>query len=147
MIDARSFLLCFVSFQIRLTRGRPRHAAERFPRVQQHEAEEGLVPRELSASQKSGIRGVGSATARHAGRTREPREGQLWDKYRTTQESAPRGPLRQSRRTAKGSDLPHREYISFFLLLLSFFFYFFHSARFVDFEACGTNLTVRLINF
>ncbi|KAK1116427.1 hypothetical protein K0M31_019066 [Melipona bicolor] len=46
-------------------------------------AEEGLVSRELSASPKSRIRGVGATTARHVGRTREPGEGQLRDKYRT----------------------------------------------------------------
>ena len=93
-IDTGSLLRFFRSFQIRLSRGRPRHVAERFSRVRQYQAEEGLVSRELSASQESRIRHGGATATRHIGGTCEFGEGQLRDEYRATQESTPRWSLR-----------------------------------------------------
>lgn len=81
-------------FQIRLTRGRPRHVAERFSRVHEHEAEEGLVSRQLPASQESGIRGGGAAPARRVSGPREFGEGELRNEHRPIEEGSPRGPPR-----------------------------------------------------
>lgn len=82
------------SFQIRLTRGRPRHVVERFSGLHEHEAEKGLVPRQLSASQESGIRGGGATPARRVGGASEFGEGELRSEHRPAEESPPRGPPR-----------------------------------------------------
>jgi len=96
-------------FQICFARRGSRNVVECVPSISKRYTEEGVVPRELLAPSKFGVRVGSEATACGVGGTCEFGEGELRNEYEATQKSFPRGIIREPRGAAKGSDVCHGE--------------------------------------